>query len=106
MAAQIVVPVGGQERDKATIEVPRATALAAASADARDRNIGILAGIIAIVLGALLIVGAATSGASTWELKVGALTMTLTTGVPGVIFAVIGFLIIWVTQPKVITQAG
>ncbi|MEI6294122.1 MAG: hypothetical protein WCP36_10585 [Methanomicrobiales archaeon] len=61
---------------------------------------GLIAGIICVVFGvALFLLG--VTGAIDWSLKVGGAESTLTNAAPGVVLAVIGFLIIFVTKPSI-----
>ena len=103
MAAQIVIPVGAEDRANEVVPVDRATALDVARIESRDGQLGMLVGLVVVVLGALLIVmGLGAAESSTWDIKFGSFEMTLTTAVPGIFFAVVGFLVVFITRPKVV----
>jgi hypothetical protein len=62
--------------------------------------LGLLLGATGLILGALLCLNGVV-GSTSWTMKVLGAESEINDALPGVVFAVVGFFMVWVTKPKV-----
>lgn len=75
---------------------------AAATKDRIDWILGLIVGLLVIVIGALLLVFGVTANTGGVELPLPGGSVLKLTAVPaGVLFAIIGLIIIWISRPTV-----
>lgn len=88
------------------VNVPREVIRAVIEREGRDAMLGMVAGIVVILLGAWMVIAGLTSTASEIVIKLGEAEITVTTALPGVVFALIGLAVIFLTRPKVGWQSA
>ncbi|HVP96510.1 hypothetical protein [Methanoregula sp.] len=84
-------------------ETPHEIAELIIKAEERKAKSGLIIGFICILLGAGLTVSGAT-GAINWNFNIGGFNSSLSNAAPGVVLMIIGFLVIIVTNYKVVVK--
>lgn len=100
-------PSSGADAESPSVNLPRSDVTAAIERESSHAQAGMLAGVLIILVGALMIFGGITSTESAVVIQFGEnQSFEMTSVLPGLFFAAAGVAVIWLTRPKIAWQTG